>query len=101
MKKLDKWLMGNKLSPNAMKTQSILVCAKQKLMALKNLKLKLSLQIKDHELEVVDTTKYLGLQIENSLEWEYQTKVLSSKVSNAVGFLSPLVPLPAATTSMK
>ena len=61
LEKLEKWLMSNKLSLNAMKTQSMLISTKQKHAVLKNLKLKLSLKIKDHELEVVDTTKYLGL----------------------------------------
>ena len=45
---------------------------------------KLSLKIRDHELGVVDTTKYLGPLIDNSLDWKYHISVLSSK---AVGFL--------------
>ena len=87
LEKLEKWLMGNKLSLNAMKTQSMLISTKQKHTVLKNLKLKISLKIKDHELEVVDTTKYLGLQIDNSLDWKHHISVLSSKVSKATGFL--------------
>ena len=87
LEKLEKWLMGNKLSLNAMKTQSMVISTKQKHTVLKNLKLKLSLKIKDHELEVVDTTKYLGLQIDNSLDWKHHISVLSSKISRAIGFL--------------
>ena len=87
LEKLQKWLMGNKLSLNAMKTQSMLISTKQKHTISRNQDLKLSLKIRDHELEVVDTTKYLGLQIDNSLDWKYHVSVLSSKVSKAVGFL--------------
>ena len=51
---------------------------------MRNHELKLSLKIRDHELEVVDTTKHLGLQIDNSLDWKYHVSVLPSKVSKAV-----------------
>ena len=82
LEELQKWLMGNKLSLNAMKTQSMLISTKQKHMILRNQDLK----IRDHELEVIGTTKYLGLQIDNSLDWKRHVSVLSSK-SKAVGFL--------------
>ena len=65
----------------------MLISTKQKRTILKNQDLKLSLKIRDHELEVVDTTKYLGLQINNSLDWKYHVSVISSKVCEAVGFL--------------
>ena len=71
-----------------METQSMLVSTKRKLTIVKNLDLDFSLKIRDHELEVIDTTKYLGLQIENSLDWKYHVNVLSSKISIAVGFLT-------------
>ena len=87
LEKLQKWIMGNKLSLNAKKTQSMPIFAKQKLTILRNHDLKLPLKIRDHELEVVDTTKYLGLQIENSLDWKDHVSVLSSRVSKTAGFL--------------
>ena len=86
LEKLQKWLIGSKLSLNAMKTQSMLI-TKQKHTILRNQDLKLSLKIRDNELEVVDTTTYLGLQIDNSLDWKYHVSVISSKVSKSVGFL--------------
>ena len=87
MEKLQKWLMGSKLSLNGMNTQSMLISTKQKHAILRNQGQKLSLKIRDHKLEIVDTTKYLGLQIDNSLDWKRHVSVLSSKVSKAVGFL--------------
>ena len=70
-----------------MKTQSLLISTKQKHTILSNEDLELSLKVKDHELEVVDTTMYLALQIDNSSDWKYHVSVISSKVSKAVGFL--------------
>ena len=39
------------------------------------------------ELEVVQKTKYLGVQIDNSLDWKEHIEITSSNVSKAVGFL--------------
>ena len=78
--------MGNKFFLNAIKTQSMLISTKQKHTTLRDQHPKLSLKIRDHEVEVVDTTKYLGLQVDTSLDWKYHVSVLSSKVSKAVGF---------------
>jgi len=70
LEKLQKWLMGNKLYLNAVKIQSMPISAKQKLTILRNQELKLSLKIRYHKIEVIDTTKHLGLQIDNSLDWK-------------------------------
>ena len=43
---------------HAMKTQSMLISTKQKNTMLKTCNLKTALKIRDHELEVVDKTKY-------------------------------------------
>ena len=85
LEKLQKWFMGKKFSLNAMKTQSMLISTKQKHTILRNQDQKLLLKIWDHELEVVDTTKYLGLQIDNAIDWERHVSALSSKVSKSVG----------------
>ena len=61
----------------------MLISTKWKHAILKNQDRRLSLRITDHELEVVDTAKYLGLQIDRSLDWKYHVIVISSKVSNA------------------
>ena len=70
-----------------MKTQSMLISTKQKHSVLRNPKLKLSLKVKHHELEVVDTTKYLGSTIDKSIDWKCHISVRSSKVFKAVGIL--------------
>ena len=86
--KLDTWLQGNKLSLNVAKTHSMLIFSKQKHSSiLKGQNEDLKLKIRDNELEVVQKTKYLGLQIDCSLDWKEQIKAVSAKVSRAIGFL--------------
>ena len=87
LKKLDTWLQGNKLSLNVAKTHSMLTSTKQKQNSLKSQNKDLDLKIRDNDLEVVKKTKYLGAQIDCSLNWKEQIKAVSSKVSRAVGFL--------------
>ena len=85
--KLGTWLRGNKLSLNVAKTHSMLISTKQKHNSLKNQSEALELKICDNELEVVQKTKCLGVQINCSLEWKEQIKAVSTKVSGAIGFL--------------
>ena len=85
--KLETWLQGNKLSLNVARTHSMLISTKQKHNSLKSQNESLELKIRDNELEVVQKTKYLGLQIDCSLDWKEQIKAVSTKVSRAIGFL--------------
>ena len=87
LKQLDFWLQGNELSLNVAKTNSMLVSTKQKHNILKSRNEDLDLKIRDNELEIIQKTKYLGVQIDNSLNWKKHIKTVSSKVSRAVGFL--------------
>ena len=65
----------------------MLIAIKQKHNFLKSRSEALELKIRDHELEVVQKTKYLGVQIDCSLDWKEQIKAVSAKVSKAIGFL--------------
>ena len=87
LRKLDAWLQGNKLSLNVAKTHSMLISTKQKHNTLNSRNVDLKLKIRDSELEVVKKTKYLGVQIDCSLDWKEQIKAVFTKVSRAVGFL--------------
>ena len=69
------------------KTHSILISTKQKHKSLKSRNEALDLKIRDNELEVVQKTKYLGVQIDCCLDWKEQIKAVSTKVSRAIGFL--------------
>ena len=87
LKQLDTWLQGNKLSLNVAKTNSMLVSTKQKHNGLKSRNEDLDLKIRNNELEIIQKTKYLGVQIDNSLNWKEHIKTVSTKVSRAIGFL--------------
>ena len=64
LSKLETWLQGNKLSLNVAKTHSMLISTKQKHKSLKSRNEALELKIRGNELEVVQKTKYLGVQID-------------------------------------
>ena len=84
---VEKWFRGNKLSLNVMKTYALLISTKPKHESLKNQDESLKLKIQNNELDVVQKTKYLGIQIDNTLDWKEHTKTISSKVSRGIGFL--------------
>jgi len=65
---VDNCLKGNKLSLNVMKTLSMFISTKPKLESLKSKNESSRLKIQVNELEVVQNTKYLGVQIDDSLD---------------------------------
>jgi len=66
--------------------------------ALKGKDESLRLKIQVDELEVIQKTKYLGVQIDNSLDSKEHVKVTTSKASKVVGFLRQAMPfLPEET----
>ena len=83
---LESWLKGNKLSLNIAKTNSMFVSTKQKHRILKSRTEDLKLKIRNKELEVIQK-KYLGVVIDNSLNWKEYITTVSAKVSRAIGFL--------------
>ena len=85
--KLETWLKGNKLPLNVVKTHSMLISTKQKHNSFKSQGEALDPRMRDNELEVVQKTKYLGVQIDYSLDWKEQIKAVSTKVSGVIGFL--------------
>ena len=87
LSKLETWLQGNELSLNVAKTHSMLISTKQKHKSLKSRNEALDLKIRENELEVDQKTKYLGVQIDCCFDWKETIKVVSTKVSRAIGFL--------------
>ena len=65
----------------------MLLSTKQKHNSLKRQSEALELKVREKKLEVVQKTKYLGMQIDCSLDWKEQIQAVSSKVSSAIGFL--------------
>ena len=65
----------------------MLITTNQKCNILQDTNLNLELNIRESELEVVQKTKYLRVQIDRSLDWKEQIEAISAKVSRAVGFI--------------
>ena len=61
---------------------------KQKYKGLQNQGHDLCVEIKGMELDTVMKTRYLGVNIDSSLNWKVHVKVILSKVSRAIGFLN-------------
>ena len=81
LQKLDTWLQGNKLPLNVAKIHSMLISTKQKQNILICQNKDLDLKIRENKVEVVKKTKYLGAQIDSSLDWKEQIKAVSNKVA--------------------
>ena len=83
---LESWLEGSKIL-NVAKTHTMLICSMYKKRDLMNSNEKLDIKVKDENFMVVEKIKYLGVQIDQNLEWKEHTKHVSSKVARAIGFL--------------
>ena len=85
---LKHWLQGNKLSLNAIKTQAMVVGSRPKRKKISEGKVQSpSFAIGDSQIEIVEKTKYLGIQLNQHLVWNEHTRFLRAKVSRAIGFL--------------
>ena len=74
---LDAWLVSKKLSLNVAKIQSMLVSTKVKRKALDKSSQHLQVTSNGTELEVVSKIKYLGVLLDNSLDWIDQVQAVS------------------------
>ena len=64
----------------------MLVSIKAKKKALDNSNQNLQVKIQGTELEVFSKVKYLGVLLDNSLDWKDQIRAVSLKVSRGLGF---------------
>ena len=78
---------SKKLSHNVAKTQRKLICTRNKHTSLESTGDGLCLKIRDNDLTLVEKTKYLGVQVDNSLDLKEDIKSVSAKVPRAVGLL--------------
>ena len=85
---LKQWLRGNKLSLNVIKTQAMVLGSRPNLKKIPEGKVQSpSLAIGDAQIESVEKTKYLGIQLDQHLFWDEHTRFLRVKASRAIGFL--------------
>ena len=78
--KVTKWLAANKLILNVAKTHSMLFSFKRNISELK-------IKINDTEIERKSVTKFLGVQIDDKLNWKAHITHICSKISKAIAIL--------------
>jgi hypothetical protein len=74
---LNKWIKANKLTLNFDKTNFIKFCTTSKNCV------NLNIGYVDKTIEEVETTKFLGLQIDNNLKWKTHIQCIIPKLSSA------------------
>ena len=85
---LEKWLQGNKLSLNVVKTQAMIIGSSQKLRKINTPMVPIPhFQVNGHDIDFVEETKYLGLIIDDNIKWESNVKCTQKKISRAIGLL--------------
>jgi hypothetical protein len=82
MPKLVDWLSANRLSLNVGKTHLMIFSPKRQ--SIPNV----NIYINGTLLETVTKTKFLGLMLDNKLNWKSHALYLSSKISKSIGILS-------------
>ena len=84
--KLDEWFRVNKLSLNLNKTKFMLF-------GKKGVKIKdnaFSIDINNVKIERVQYTKFLGIFIDEMLNWKYHLSQVSTKTSKSLGVLNKI-----------
>ena len=76
--KIQNWMSSNKLSINYSKTKYMLINRR-------NDYTPFSLYINDHKIEQVHSIKYLGIHIDDKLNWKQHIKYVEGKISSACG----------------
>jgi hypothetical protein len=74
---LNKWIKANKLTLNLYKTNLMKFCTTNKNCV------NLSIGYEDKTIEEVETTKFLGLQINNNIHWKTHIQYIIPKLSSA------------------
>ena len=90
-KELDKvtnWFVSNRLSLNVKKTNFILFCSPQKIYKRNDVNTILN----GNRVEQISHIQFLGIFIDEYLNWEEHIKQISAKVSKSIGVLWKLKP---------
>ena len=81
IKTLKQWLDANKLSPNLVKTECMIIASSPKL---KNVDFRPFIKLAGKPIKLVLKTDYLGLIIDQKLSWVDYVLTLTKKISSAV-----------------
>ena len=85
---LQNWLHGNKLSLNVVKTQSLIIGSRPNIQKIeKQTEAKPSFEIGDQKINMITDTKYLGVQIDDKLQWDRHIEQVKTKALRALGLI--------------
>ena len=88
LENLRKWLHGNKLTLNVAKTTSMIIGTNRKLHQSNSGDLiQAHFKISGEAIEQKTSVKYLGVILDNQMEWKDHINLVSSKVSRAIGMI--------------
>ena len=79
------WLRANKISLNASKTEIIIFKRKNK-----QIQKHLNFRVSGQKIEITNSVKYLGIQLNDSLTWKTHLISLLPKLNRAIGLLSKI-----------
>ena len=97
LNRLAQWLHQHKLTLNISKSKFMLIGGSKKLKSLS----KVTLNIKNKELDMVSSYKYLGVVINETLTWDNHVEYIRSKINKKLGLLKLIksyLPLSARIT---
>ena len=82
IKKISNWLDINKLTLNVKKTHFMVFRNSRR-----KLKMQETLMIRGHEIEKVDSTKFLGVYLDSGLTWRNHINYIKGKIARGIGIL--------------
>ena len=86
--KVHDWLLANRLSVHYTKKTKFMLIQGPNTKDRKSLSLDFELLMGEHKIERTNCYKYLGLWVDENLNWNHQISILSSKLSSVCGILS-------------
>ena len=86
--KLQDWLHANKLSLNVVKTQSLIIGSGANIRKIENQPdAPPYFSIDDQDIEMITSTRYLGIQIDSKLNWDKHIDTIKTKANRALGLI--------------
>jgi len=91
IEKLSKWLVSNRLTLNATKTEFILIGFRQRLRTLSDT---LEPSNNNVPIEQVSSAKSLGVNVNENLTWHFHINCMCKKIASAIGAINLVKVIP-------
>ena len=85
---LQNWLHGNKLSLNVVKTNSLVIGSRLHIQKIENqTEARPNFEIGGEKIDMITDTKYLGVQIDDKLQWDRHIEQVKAKALRTIGLI--------------